>query len=164
MISNSWFHLFIFLSGVPSFSRLYHFKASPNLCKASILFFSSFTSFDHSFITGVLHGGSTWWFIKDVIPSRSVHRDSFQRSSSILHLAFQSEIISILSFEVVLCYFWQSLCISWSTSCPGWHIVNPSFSIRSWDPLQSINIFIRVILGYISPKAFPKDCCYLWCL
>ena len=29
---------------------------------------------------------------------------------------------------------------------------------------QSINLFIGVILGYISPKAFPKDCCYLWCL
>ena len=29
---------------------------------------------------------------------------------------------------------------------------------------QSLNIFIGVILGHISPKAFPKDCCYLWCL
>ena len=29
---------------------------------------------------------------------------------------------------------------------------------------KSINLFIGVILGYISPKAFPKDCCYLWCL
>ena len=28
---------------------------------------------------------------------------------------------------------------------------------------KSINLFIGVILGYISPKAFPKDCCYLWC-
>ena len=29
---------------------------------------------------------------------------------------------------------------------------------------KSINLIIGVILGYISPKAFPKDCCYLWCL
>src|SRR3954470_3203315 len=29
---------------------------------------------------------------------------------------------------------------------------------------KSMNLFIGVILGYISPKAFPKDCCYLWCL
>ena len=29
---------------------------------------------------------------------------------------------------------------------------------------KSINLVIGVILGYISPKAFPKDCCYLWCL
>ena len=28
---------------------------------------------------------------------------------------------------------------------------------------QSIILFVGVILGYISPKAFPKDCCYLWC-
>ena len=25
---------------------------------------------------------------------------------------------------------------------------------------QSINLFVGVILGYISPKAFPKECCY----
>ena len=46
----------------------------------------------------------SWWFIKDLIPSQSVHRDSFQRSSSILHLAVRSAICSTLSFEVVLCH------------------------------------------------------------
>ena len=30
--------------------------------------------------------------------------------------------------------------------------------------IKSINLFVGVTLGYISPKAFPKDCCYLWCL
>ena len=29
---------------------------------------------------------------------------------------------------------------------------------------ESINLFIGVILSHISPKAFPKECCYLWCL
>ena len=29
---------------------------------------------------------------------------------------------------------------------------------------KSIHFFGGLILGYISPKAFPKDCCYLWCL
>ena len=29
---------------------------------------------------------------------------------------------------------------------------------------KSINLFVGVILCHISPKAFPKDCCYLWCL
>ena len=42
--------------------------------------------------------------------------------------------------------------------------VNPSFSFRSGDPLQSINHFVGVILCHISPKAFPKECCQLWCL
>ena len=27
-----------------------------------------------------------------------------------------------------------SLHVSWFTSCPEWHILNPSFSIRLWDP------------------------------
>ena len=29
---------------------------------------------------------------------------------------------------------------------------------------KSINLFFGVILGYISPKAFHWECCYLWCL
>ena len=29
---------------------------------------------------------------------------------------------------------------------------------------KSINLFVGVILCHISPKAFPKECCYLWCL
>ena len=125
--SNSSFHLFIFLlsgvclwyqfsvsivssfffSRVPSSHNyitteihLNHYKVSP------CIFYFSFFSIDHPFVTGVLHGGSTWWFIKDLIPSRSVHWDSFQGSSSILHLAIRSAICSILSFEVVLCHCW----------------------------------------------------------
>ena len=30
--------------------------------------------------------------------------------------------------------------------------------------LQPNNLFFGVILGYISPKAFPEDCSYPWCL
>ena len=29
---------------------------------------------------------------------------------------------------------------------------------------KSINLFVGVILGYISHKAFHWECCYLWCL
>ena len=29
---------------------------------------------------------------------------------------------------------------------------------------QPINLLIGVILGYISPTVFPKECSYLWCL
>ena len=29
---------------------------------------------------------------------------------------------------------------------------------------KSINLFVGVILCHISPKALPKECCYLWCL
>ena len=82
--SNSWFEmLYLFFSRSSKFSQLFHREDPSNHCKDSPCVFNfSFLSFDHSFITGVLHGGSTWWFIKDLIPSRSVHQDSFLRSSS----------------------------------------------------------------------------------
>ena len=105
-------------------------------------------SFDHSFITGVLHGGSTWCFIKDLSHSRSVHWDYFQGSSSILHLAIRSAILSTLSFEMVLCLSWQFP-----------FMFHESKVVRN-EIFKPTNLFIGVILGYISPKAFPKDCCY----
>ena len=81
-------------------------QSSSNHRKVSPCVFN-FSFLSLPFVTGVLHGGSTWCFIKDLIPSRSVHQDSFQRSSSILHLAFRSAILSTLSFEVVLYHSWQ---------------------------------------------------------
>ena len=80
---------------------------------------SSSKNFHHLF-SGVLHWGSTWWFIKDSLHSsivlqhfsRSYDPPSYTlkinmvlntcfvlRSSSILHLAFQSAIPSILSLR-----------------------------------------------------------------
>ena len=123
-------------------------KLHPNHRKASTLCFSSLISCDHPFVTGVLHGCSTCWFIKDSIPSRSVPQDSSHRSSSVLHLAIRSAISfyrifggGIMSFLIIWVH------VSWFTC---------------W--FKSINLFVGTILGYISPKAFPKDRCYLWCL
>ena len=104
---NSWYLLLIFLSRSSKISQLYHHEAPSKSSQGFTLCSQLLFPFDHSFITGVLHGGSTWWFIKDLIPFWSAHRDSFQRSSSILHLAFWSEIPSTLSFQVVLCHSWQ---------------------------------------------------------
>ena len=39
-------------------------------------------------------------------------------------------------------------------------IIFSSFKIS----FRPINLFVGVILGYISPKAFHWECCYLWCL
>ena len=72
VLSFQLFHLFF--PGVPS-SRNYitteihlnHYKASPCVV--------NFTSFYHPFITGVLHGGSTWCFIKDPFHSSIVRQD-----------------------------------------------------------------------------------------
>ena len=109
-----------FLPEIPSSLNYSIAKLRLNHRKVSTLFFSSFFSCDHSFVVGVLHGGSTWWFIKDLFPSRSVHQDSFQVSSSILHLAIRSAIRSILSFEVVLCHFDNFFRASWFASCQEW--------------------------------------------
>ena len=50
------------------------------------------------------------------------------RSSSILHLAFRSAILSTLSFQVVLCHFDSFIHVSWFTCCQEWGILNPSIS------------------------------------
>ena len=53
-------------------------KIHLNHCKDSPCVFN-FSFFLSSFITGVLHGGSTWWFIKDSFHSSIVLQD-FSRS------------------------------------------------------------------------------------
>ena len=86
------------------------------------------------------------------------------RSSSILHLAFQSAILPTLSFEAVL------FILDNFPSCFMIHkfsrvaYLNPSFSVRSRDLFNQTIFLVGVILGYISPTAFPKECSYLWCL
>ena len=159
---NSLFRRFIkildlnyssFFSRSSKLSQFSRHEDPSNHCKSSPCVFNfSFLSFDHSFITRVLHGGSKCWFIKDVIPSRGVYRDSFQRCSSILHLAFRSAILSTLSLVLVLCHSWQF-----------------SFMLHDWQVVRNeifkpIIFFLGVILGYISPKAFHWECCYFWCL
>ena len=101
----------------------------------------SLFSFDLSFVFLILHGCSTWWFIKELIPSRSIHWDSFQRSSSFLHLAIRSAIPSTLCFQVVLCQF------------DNFFVFHDSQIVRN-EIFKPINFFFGFILGYISPKAF----------
>ena len=102
--SNSRFHLFHLLF-FPEFQALIITEIHLNHCKDSPCVFN-FSFFSFLLFTGVLHGGSTWRFIKDLIPSQSVHQDSFQRISSILHLVIRSAILSYVSLEVVLCHSW----------------------------------------------------------
>ena len=85
------------------------------------------------------------------------------RSSSILHLAFRSAIHSKISFEVVLCHSWQFHSCFMIHMLSRMRQLNPS-TPSSMSPSQSINLFIGVILGQFSPKAFHWECCYLWCL
>ena len=125
---HSWrfemFHLFI--SGVPSFLgyivaklHLNHCKASP--CVFNISFFlSSFYYRSSSWrLHMVVHQGffsflncSSRFFSESrssKLYSKNKHGVQHMfclRSSSILHLAFRSEILSTISLEMVLCHSW----------------------------------------------------------
>ena len=126
--------------------HLNHRRTSP------CVFYFSFLLCDHPFVTGVLHEGSTWWFIKDLIPSWSFHQDSFLRSSSFLHLAIRSAIL--LPYLLRWCYVILD-------NFPSWFMIHKLSRMRYF---KSINLFVGVILCHVSPKAFPKGCFYLWCL
>ena len=86
------------------------------------------------------------------------------RSSSILHLAFRSAILSTLSFEMVLCHPWQFLLVLHDSQVVRNELIKSIIFSSFKISFRPINLFVGVILGYISPKAFHWECCYLWCL
>ena len=163
------FHLFV--SGVPSFLgyivaklHLNHRKASPCVFNFSFLLSSFYYRSSSWRLYMVVRQGFLSFFIcssRFLLKLWSAKLYSkinmllnacfVLRSSSILHLAFWSAIISILSFEVVLCHSWQFI------SCFMIHMLS---RMRYF---KSINLFVGIILGYISPKAFHWECCYLCC-
>ena len=133
---NSLFRRFIkildficssFFSGVPGLPHylvaklhLNHRKASP--CALNFSFFlSSFHYRSSSWrLYMVVRQGffsffncssrllSRWWSAKLYSKLNMVLNTCFVlRSSSILHLAFRSAILSTLSFEMVLCHYWS---------------------------------------------------------
>ena len=129
MISNSWFQLFIFLSGAPSYFNYIISKLHLNHCKASpgVLFnfpFRLIILLLSEFFMEALHDGSSRIpfilvlffriFFKKLRSTKlyselnMVLNTCFVlRSSTILLLAFRSSILSTLSFEVVLYHSWQ---------------------------------------------------------
>ena len=128
--------------GVPTFFNYISMEIHLNHCKASTLFFSSSISTDHFFYYRSSHEGSTRWYIKDLIPSRSVHRDSFLRSSSFLHILIRS------AFFLPYYWRWYYAILDNLSSCFMIHMLS---RMRYF---KSIIFFIGIILGYISPKAF----------
>ena len=127
IMSFSWFEmLHLFFSWVPSFPHylvaklhLNHRKASPCVFNFSF-FLSSFYYRSSSWrLYMVVRQGffsffncssrflSKLWSVKPYFKINMVLNTCFVlRSSSILHLAFRSAILSILSFEMVLCHSW----------------------------------------------------------
>ena len=144
---------FVHLSfpGVPSFPQFIVVKIHLNHRKASPCVFNfSFLLFDHPFITGVLHGSSTRWFVKDSFHSSIVLQD-FSRSydppsytQKIKHGAqhmFCFEEFKYSSSCIPKCnsfynIFWGGVIsfliiwvhVSWFTCCQEWGILNPSIS------------------------------------
>ena len=124
IISHSRFErLHLFFSGVWSFLHYLAAKLHLNYCKASpcVLNFSFFLSSFYyrsspwrlnmvahqGFLSFFIHSSiflSKLWFVKLYSKLNMVFNTCLVlRSSSILHLAFRSAILSILSFQVVLC-------------------------------------------------------------
>ena len=119
--------MLIFSFRSSKFSRLYHRKApSKSLQGFTLCFqllFLSIILLLPEFFMEALHGGSSRILFILNCSSRFLstlrsaklyskinmvfNKCIVLRSSSILHLAFQSAVLPILSFEVVLCHSWQ---------------------------------------------------------
>ena len=151
IISHSQFemlYLFFSRSSKISSSRssiLNHYKVSP--CVSNFSLFSLFFLF-----TGVLHEGYTWWFIKVLILLEVFIKILFRGAQAFFIL--QSGVQFFLPYH----WRWYYVILDNLSSCFMIHML---LRMRYF---KSTNLVIGVTLGYISPKAFPKVCCYLWCL
>ena len=135
--------LFILFSGAPSYFN-YHFKAPSNSSQALNLipFIFHFPCFHYR--------SSSWWFIMflfilEVFIKILVGAQAFfimHSNCNPFYLIFSDGVMSFLTNSFMF---------------------HDSQVIRN-DIFNPVNFFVGVILGCISPKAFPKDCCYLWCL
>ena len=146
--SNSCFHLFIFLFRSAKFSLYLVAKLHLNHCKASTLFFSSSISIDHFFYFRSSHESSTWWFIKDLY--------SFSKCSS----RFFSKKLKLSSYCNPECNsFFRIIGGGIMSFLIIWVHVFMIHMLSRLGYFKSINLFVGIVLGYISPKTFPKDCC-----
>ena len=129
LIKNLGFNCFIF--SFPEFQALsIYFIAKIHLIMARIhLVFSTSLSSRYPFVTGVLHEGSTWWFIKDSISFSKCSSTFFSKElkyssscnpecNSFYHIIGGG----IMSFLIIEFMF------SWFTCGQEWDILNPSIS------------------------------------
>ena len=117
---NSWFHLFIFLSGVQSYFNYIIPKIYLIIARIHLVFSTSLSSC-YLFVTGVLHEGSTWWFHQGFNSfskcSSRFFSEEFKHSSS-CYLECNSffHIIwgGVMSFLIIWVH------VSWFNSCQEW--------------------------------------------
>ena len=165
--------------------RLYHFKASSNHCKASpgVLFnfpFRLIILLLSEFFMEDQHGGSSRIpFILQLFFKNSlevmIRQAILKDKHGVLHMfcfeEFKHSSSCIPKCNSLYLIFWDGA-MPFLTISFMFHdsqvvrneiiksIIFSSFK-RSFQP---INLFVGVVLGYISPIAFPKECSYLWCL
>ena len=169
---------FIFLFWSSMLFQLYHHGDSFKSSQGFACVFNFSFRFDHPFITGVLHEGSTWWFVKDSFHSSIVLQDfswSYDppsytlklnmvlntcfllRRSSILLLAFSKcNSFYLIFWGGVMSFLTISLHASWFTCCQEWGILNPSISSLelSWV-IFHLKLSLRIVAIYGAYK-WPK--------
>ena len=99
-------------------------------------------------------------FVVGVLPELH-HSYSFSKwSSTFFSKGAQAFFILQSGVQFFLPYYWRwyYVILDNVSSCFMIHML---LRMRYF---KSINLFVGVILCHVSPKAFPKDCCYLWCL
>ena len=127
IVSHSQFELLIF--SFPEFQALIIIpKIYLTIARVQLVFSTSLSS-RYPFITGVLLGDSTCWFIKDLYSfskcsSRFFSKEFKHSSSCYPECIFVCLIIrgGIMSFLIIKFGF------SWFTCCHEWDILNPSIS------------------------------------
>ena len=121
--------------------HLNHYKALP--CVLNFSFFSL------PFVYRSSHEGSTWWFIKDLYSFSKCSSGFFSKE-----LKHSSSCNPECNFFLPYLWRWYYVILDNLSSCFMIHML---LRMRYF---KSINLVIGVTLGYISPKAFPKDFCY----
>ena len=173
---RSWYQilgskLFIFSFRSSKLFQLYHFKASSKslqgftLC--SQLLFLSIILLLPEFFMEALHGASSripfilQLFFKislEVMIRQAIPKDKHGAQQMLCFQEFKHSSSCIPKCNSFYLISWDGV-MSLLAISPR---VFDSQVIRN-EIFKPIILFIGVILGYISPKVFPKDFCYLWC-
>ena len=137
-----------------SFKRLILYHGDPSkIITRFHLVFSTSLSFRYPFVTGVsscrlymlVHQGFN--FLLEVF-------NKFLFRGSQVFFILHSKMQLFLPYHLRWCYVIVD-------NFPSCFVSHKLSRIRY---CKSINLFVGVILCHVSPKAFPKDRCYLWCL
>ena len=133
--------------------------------------FSTSPSFYHPFITRVLHGGSTWWFVKDSFHSSFVLKISLEvmiRQAILSNKHGDQHMSCFVEFKHSSSCIpkWNSFHLIFWGGVMAFFTISLCFMIHKFrnEIFKPIIFFLGVILVQISRKAFHWECCSLWWL